>query len=209
MLPSTQRKEPPVTYAQSQLTGIEVLHDADSHLMETPEFLIEHADPELRPRLRPLRLTGGRPGEESFIEQLRKKHRDPEYRARGEADLMQRKNWAALGSFLSEDRTRALDLLGFASQLVFNTFENAQLLHVEQGDDVDLAYGLARAHNRAMLAFCAADRRLLATGYVPLRDFARARDMAEEALRTGCKALLIPSACPRGHSPSHVALDAV
>jgi uncharacterized protein len=198
-----------MTYAQSQLTGIEILHDADSHVMETPEFLIEHADPELRPHLRPLRISGVRPGEQSFIDELREKHRDPAHRTQTEAELMQRKNWSALGSFLKEDRPRALDLLGFASQLVFNTFGNALLLHAEQADDVDVAYGLARAHNRAMVSFCAADRRLLATGYVPLRDFVRARDMAEEALRMGCKALLIASACPRGHSPSHIALDAV
>ena len=198
-----------MTYAHSQLPGIEVLHDADSHVMETPEFLLEHADPELRPRMRPLRIGGVRPDEPSFIDELRRKHGDPEYRARNESELMTRKNWAALGSFLKEDRPRALDLLGFSSQLVFNTFENALILHTEQGDDIDMAYGLARAHNRALVSFCGTDRRLLATGYVPLRDFARARDMAEEALRLGCKALLIPSACPRGHSPSHVALDAV
>ena len=41
---------------------------------------------------------------------------------------MLRKNWSALGSFLKEDRPRALDLLGFASQLVFNTFLNKYLL---------------------------------------------------------------------------------
>ncbi len=33
--------------------------------------------------------------------------------------------------------------------------------------------------------------------------------MAREAIELGCKALLIPSACPRGHSPSHVELDPV
>jgi predicted TIM-barrel fold metal-dependent hydrolase len=31
--------------------------------------------------------------------------------------------------------------------------------------------------------------------------------MAEEALALGAKALLIPSRCPRNHSPSHIALD--
>src|SRR5436190_709647 len=37
----------------------------------------------------------------------------------------------------------------------------------------------------------------------------RASQMAGEALEMGCKALLIASACPKGHSPSHVALDPV
>jgi predicted TIM-barrel fold metal-dependent hydrolase len=105
-----------------------------------------------------------------------------------------------------EDRPGALDHLGFASQLVFNTFLNPYLLAAERKDDLELAYGLARAHNRAMVEFCAADRRLLATGYVPLADFARARAMATEAIEMGCKALLVASACPARHSPSHVGL---
>jgi len=60
-----------------------------------------------------------------------------------------------------------------------------------------------------MLEFCAVDRRLLATCYVPLVDFERARAMAEEALGMGAAALLVASGCPKGHSPSHVKLDPV
>ena len=33
--------------------------------------------------------------------------------------------------------------------------------------------------------------------------------MVEELIRSGAKALLVPSGCPRGHSPSHVGLDPV
>ena len=170
---------------------------------------MEFADPAVRARMQPLFVTAVRPGEADMIEEQRKRHRDPAFRARDEAEIMLRKNWTATGSFLKEDRPRALDLLGFASQLVFNTFANKHLCAAEHGDDVELAYGVARAHNRAMADFCSVDTRLLATGYVPLRDFAKARDAAEEALRLGCKALLFASACPRGHSPSHVGLDPV
>ncbi len=184
-------------------------HDADSHVMETPDWLLAYADPEIRPRMEPLYVSRVRPGEENSIEALRARHADPAYRERDEAELMLRKNWAATGSFIKEDRPRALDLLGFASQLVFNTFGNAALLEIERGDDVELAYGYARAHNRAMLDFCSADRRLLATGYVPLRDFELAVRTAREAIDAGCAALLVASACPVGHAPSHVALDPV
>lgn len=184
-------------------------HDADAHVMETPDFLAAHADPEIRPKLPPVVLAGVRPGERDLIERFRAKHADPAYRAEDEAQILLRKNWAATGSFLAEDRPRALDLLGFESQLVFNTFLNQRLLHAERGDDVDYAYGFARAHNRAMVAFCSVDPRLLATGYVPLRDFDRAASMAREVIELGCKALLVPSGCPRGHSPSHVGLDPV
>ena len=186
-----------------------IYHDADSHVMETPDWLLAYADPDIRPRMQPLYVSRVRPGEENSIEALRGRHADPAYRERDEAELMLRKNWAATGSFIKEDRPRALDLLGFASQLVFNTFGNAALLEIERGDDVELAYGYARAHNRAMLDFCSVDRRLLATGYVPLRDFELAARTAREAIDAGCPALLIASACPVDHAPSHVALDPV
>ncbi len=80
---------------------------------------------------------------------------------------------------------------------------------LDQGDDMDLCYGAASAHNRMMTDFCSVDRRLLATAYVPLEDFERARACASEAIALGAKALMIPSLCPRRHSPSHVALDPV
>jgi hypothetical protein len=174
--------------------------------METPDWLLPYADPMVRERFGRLRLTGVRPGEEAFIEDLRRLRDDPGDRPRAEAEIMLRKNWGAMGSFVKDDRPRALDLLGFASQLVFNTFLNPYLLAAERGDDLGYAYGLARAHNRAMVDFCAVDRRLLAVGYVPLADFARARAMAEEAIAMGCKALLVASACPAHHAPSHIGL---
>ncbi len=40
---------------------------------------------------------------------------------------MARKNFAATGSFVAADRPRALDHLGFESQLLFNTFHNRRL----------------------------------------------------------------------------------
>jgi predicted TIM-barrel fold metal-dependent hydrolase len=92
---------------------------------------------------------------------------------------------------------------------VFNTFHNSRLFAWEHSGDLDLAYGAARAHNRGMVEFCSVDDRLLPTCYVPLADFARARSMAEESIEMGAAALLVASGCPRGHSPSHVELDAV
>jgi predicted TIM-barrel fold metal-dependent hydrolase len=181
-------------------------HDADAHVMETPDWIVPYADPAVRDRLKPLYVSTVKPGEESFIDTWRRRHSDPEERPRFEAEIMLQKNWSALGSFVKEDRPRALDLLGFSSQLVFNTFMNKYFVTLEHGDDLDLAYGAARAHNRAIVDFCSVDRRLLAAGYVPLADFDRARQAAAECIEMGCKALLVPSACPKGHSPSHTGL---
>jgi len=188
---------------------VPVIHDADSHVMETPDWFMDFADPGVREKLKPLFVATVKPGEADLIEEMRRRHADPEFRARDAQEIWTRKNWKATGSFLAEDRGRALDLLGFASQLVFNTFANKTLKKAEDGGDLEYAYGLARAHNRAMVDFCSADRRLLAVGYVPLADFPRAAAMAEEALAMGCAALMVASACPAGHSPSHVGLDPV
>jgi predicted TIM-barrel fold metal-dependent hydrolase len=184
-----------------------VVHDADSHVMEPPDWFTAYADPGLGARLQPAYELNRAEREE--LDRHRELHADPAYRAEDEAQVWLRKNWRATGSMIAEDRSRALDLLGFASQLVFNTFTNKELVRVEHGGDVEYAYGLARAHNRAMVDFCSADHRLLAVGYVPLVDFELAAATAADAIELGCKALMIPSACPPGHSPSHVSLDPV
>lgn len=186
-----------------------VYHDADAHIVETPEWLQPHADPALRPRLAPIFVQSLAPGEEAQIDAWRQRHYDAADREAAEREVMLRKNWAAMGAFIPEHRPHALDLLGFRSQLMFNTFTNTPLQQAEHSGDMTLAYGMARAHNRAMVEFCAVDPRLLPTGYVPLADLAQAPAMAREAIEMGCKALLVASACPPGHSPSHVALDAV
>ena len=198
-----------------------IIHDADAHIMETPTWLRDYADPRLRDRIEPLSLAGGNelqqtgdPDEQlrdlrATFEKITRKHASDEYRATEAADIMGRKNFAATGSFIPADRPRALDLLGFQSQLMFNTFHNRRLHDWEHGRDLDFAYGTARAHNRGMVEFCSVDPRLLPTCYVPLVDFDRAEAMARESIAMGAAALLVASGCPPDHSPSHRSLDPV
>ncbi len=201
-------------------TGL-VVHDADAHIMEPPTWLRDHADPAIRDRLPTLSYPGGNelrqtgdPGEQqadlvTAFDRLAERHHSAEYVDAEQAEIMDRKNFAATGSFLPDDRPRALDLLGFASQLVFNTFHNRRLRDWEHAGDRELMIGATRAHNRGMVEFCSVDPRLLATGYVPLADLDLAGPMATEAIEMGAAALLVASGCPPDHSPSHVELDAV
>lgn len=198
-----------------------VVHDADAHIMEPPTWLRDHADPSVRDRIPPLAYPSGNelrqtgdPEEQlrdlaAAFDRLREKHGSADYRATEAEEIMLRKNFAATGSFVAEDRPRALDLLGFSSQLVFNTFHNRRLHDWEHSGDLELIVGAARAHNRGMVEFCAGDPRLLPSCYVPLADFDTAAAMAEEAIDMGAAALLVASGCPPGHSPSHLGLDPV
>ncbi|MFQ5415763.1 MAG: amidohydrolase family protein [Myxococcota bacterium] len=194
-----------------------LVHDADAHIMETPNWLRDHADPAIRDRIAPpgyvneLRQTGDNESQRGDLDaafaRIVEKHASSEYRADEAGEIMNRKNFSATGAFIPEDRPRTLDLIGVASQLVFNTFYNRRLHDWEHDDDLDFSYGVARAHNRGMIEFCSVDPRLLPTCYVPLADFERTKTMADEALEMGAAALLVPSGCPKGHSPSHIALD--
>lgn len=202
-----------------------VAHDADAHIMEPPNWLRDHADPEIRDRIerpgyanelvqtgdadRYAELGSDQERIDAVFARLAERHRTEEFLANEAVDVMNRKNFAATGSFLAEDRPRVLDFIGVRSQLLFNTFHNSRLYQWEHQPDLDLAYGAARAHNRGMVEFCSVDPRLLATCYVPLVDFERADAMAGEAIEMGAAALLVASGCPMGHSPSHIALDPV
>jgi uncharacterized protein len=206
----TCRKGVPVPYSEGR-----TVHDADAHIMETPMWLRDHAEAKFRERLPILRYTSGNelrqtgsPEEQqrdllTSFERLTVRHGADEYRADEEAEIMQRKNFAATGGFIAEDRPRALDLLGFSSQLVFNTFHNRRLHDLEHGGDIELAYAAARAHNRGMLEFCSVDPRLLASCYIPLVDPDKAAQATKDALAEGAAALLVASGCPPAFSPSH------
>jgi predicted TIM-barrel fold metal-dependent hydrolase len=184
-----------------------VVHDADAHIMETPQMLADHVERRWHDKVAALDPFRAVPGYAGRMAEVERKHADPAWRQEEAAQILLRKNWEATGSYLAADRPRALDYLGVASQLVFNTMLSGFLSDAEHGDDLEFAYALARGHNRAMAEFCAVDRRLLSTLYVPLADLDRTKNFAAEAIGMGAKALLIPSRCPKGHSPSHIALD--
>src|SRR4051794_13957986 len=191
------------------------VHDADSHVFEPPGFYNEWMTADVRDNLRDLltaRTQGGRDAAKKFtayLDEVKARQADPAHRAKDADEVMLRKGFEGQGAFIKDDRPAALDHLGFSTQLVFTTSLLGPLSIAEHRGDPEFAYGLARAHNRGMLEFCSVDRRLLPVAYIPLMDLERAPVITREAIDDGACALMIASACPEDHGPSHIALDAV
>jgi uncharacterized protein len=183
-----------------------LVYDADSHIHEPPGYAEHYADPSVRAELAQRLATFRRP---PGVDEALAKQRDPEFRAKDAEEILLRKNSLAVGAVLREDRSRALDLLGFAAQLVFTTTYLDPLREFDVNAEVELAYAMARAHNRGIVDFCSIDPRLLPVCYVPFADIDRAVQLTGEAIELGAAAIKIASQPPRHHSPSHVGLDRV
>ena len=187
--------------------GERLIHDADSHLMELPDFLTAHADPAARDRMPPLGLlaTGqfnpgdhvGKPGHDAAsIETLLQL---------GDQITRGPKWHDALGSFSGQERGLALDQLGFARQVVFSSFCARLIFEAELG----IRYAVAKAHNRAVASFCEGDRRLIGVAIVPLDDPAQAMAEIDHAASLGLGAIWVAASPPGGRSPGHVAHEPI
>jgi predicted TIM-barrel fold metal-dependent hydrolase len=191
-----------MTYATGR-----VYHDADSHVMEPSDWLEKHIEPSLRDRFPPMRPTAGISFAEMAVAKARQRIGNAQAQAEAAKDIIAGpKGWVAFGAFDPAERSRALDELGFSSQLVFAT---SSLSQFRMSKESDILYGGARAHNRAMGEFCSGDRRLIGVAYVPLDDPARALVELDQALAAGCRAVWLP-ATPAGEvSPGHPDLDPI
>ncbi len=204
-----------MSYVSSRLGAQSVL-DADSHLMEAPDWLYSYADPEVRSFLDPSPYWSVE--SRAFarvVEQMMPgasfQHFSGTSRAErlkgAERQLMAERNYRALGAVDPAERPRALDLLGVEKQIVFSTSCSGEFYCKSVGaqcsSDPKLLYGGARAHNRGMAEFCSVDDRLIATGFVPLEDPAQSVKVLEEALALGCGAIYLPHAIPDERSWSH------
>ena len=185
-----------------------IVHDADAHTMELPNWFDDYADKNIQKAFRE-RFSGNKGLAQTYFENIDENHQTSAYQEKNEEELMIRKNYDALGSFNSKDRSEALDLLGVQSQLVFPTSPNVWLESLEHGDDIDMLYSVAEATNRAQIDFCSDDKRLLPVTYIPLANIDRSIEIAKLAIQSGSSALLIPWACPKNHSTSHIGFEPV
>ncbi len=191
-----------MTYA-----GERICCDADSHIMETFDWLKSYADPDVREALPALALGGAGKAAEKAIARAIEARDDAEKTRELRANIIGgAKGWAAYGAFDKDDRRRALDDLGFRRQLVFSTFASTQFLHAKEAT---LKYGGARAHNRAMGDFCRGDNRLMGVAIVPLDAPELAVAEIANAAKEGCKAVWVSAAPAGDKSPGHPDLDVV
>ncbi|MCC7078334.1 MAG: amidohydrolase family protein [Acidimicrobiia bacterium] len=184
--------------------GARAVLDADSHIMESPDWLISYVAPLYRERFAALDLSSagelGRRAEAMFA-QITSEH-DP---LKLEEDVIGGpKGWAALGAWDPAERSRALDLLGFGAQLVFPTFSTLQYLGSR---DREIVREGALAQNRGLAEFCESDERLLPVAFVPTRDVSDAVEVLDAALAACCAAVWLPTGPPGGTSPAHPAMD--
>ncbi len=195
-----------MTYAQNR-----TYFDADSHLMELPDFLTSNADPKIRDRIPEISFAPGGRLSDSLEKAASTHGHSPETVAElialGDDLISGPKGYDALGAFNSNERSTALDMLGFHQQFVFATFSAGVCFDIRA--DLDVRYGASRAHNRGMAEFCADDDRMLGVAMVPLDDPAQALEEIKYSLELGLGAVWVPHRTAEGRSPGHNDFDPI
>lgn len=187
-------------------------YDADSHIMELPDFLKSYADPALRDEIPEVSYSASLVTDEEVAVIVNQGGRHSPEHVQAQIDLGDKliessKEIQALGAFNSSDRKVAMDMLGFKKQLVFATHSVVLPFHPSSKTEARLRYGGTRAHNRHMSEFCSSDDRLMGVGVVPLDVPELAIQELDWAIDNGLEAIWIPHRAPIGHSPGHVDLE--
>lgn len=193
-----------MTYA-----GDRVLYDADSHIMELPDFLKKYADPELRDLLP--EVSYGRSlvtdEEVAVIVGNGSQHSEDHKQtliALGDRMITEVKEIQALGSFDKHDRVIANDMLGFKKQLVFATHSLHMPFSPNPKIPDNIRYGGARAHNRHMADFCSIDDRLMGVAAIPLENPELAFQEVQWSVDNGLDAMWVPHRLAGERSPTHI-----
>jgi uncharacterized protein len=179
--------------------------DADSHIMELPDFLRDHADPALRDEVPRISASSGGRMKDALERMSARGAHSPERVASllelGDGLISGPKGYEALGAFNPGERSTALDMLGFDRQWVFTTFAAGTCFDPRLPRDVAVA--ATSAHNRAMAEFCADDPRLLGVGATPLDDIDAACTEVDRIIELGLAAVWIPHRTAAGRAPGH------
>ena len=183
-----------------------VFYDADSHIMELDGWLKGYVEPELQDRFGGLQLGKAGALADDALHKAEGRVLDDATLADLETQLLDLKGWHALGAFDPDERSHALDLLGFDRQLVFTTFASSQFAF---SDDPEVRRAGVRALNRGIVDFCARDERLLPVAFVPIGHPERAAAEIEACLADGAAAIHVTHDAPRRVSHTHPDYDGV
>ncbi|MCS5548400.1 MAG: amidohydrolase [SAR86 cluster bacterium] len=176
------------------------IYDADTHMMERPDWIAEFSDSTIKPYLEP--FVGGK---EEILKQIdtaiksfkeRTSNQDISTKANKNFMSMEHKGWNGLGAFDSKERKLANDLLGFDAYILFPTSAFNQVIAAKEQK---ILMGGIQALNRGLATFCKEDKRMFPTAYIPLGlgpDIAK--KFVEEVISMDFSVILIDTVAPRG-----------
>ena len=187
-----------------------VIHDADSHIIESRGWLesyaSKHVSENLDSGIFDLNMSALDPVMEAADKRLAGD--DPELTEALKADIFahpgKRNMWSAYGAVEKKERSEAIEIMGISSQLIFPSIGASRFA---RNKDLEIVYGGCDALNRGMADFCADDPRLQSVGYLSLRDPEQAQTSLKLALELGINAIWIGSDAVEGRAPSHIAYD--
>ena len=180
------------------------IYDADTHMMEHPNWIYDFASEDIKEHLEPIVE-----GDKEVFERIDKAIANFENRqssstameqAKKEFMTWNHKGWEGLGAFNAEERKLANDLLGFKAHIVFPTSAFDQVLAAKEQK---IILGGVEALNKGMATFCSVDKRMHGAAYIP---FAYGEDIAmkflQQAIKDGFSVIMIDTIAPKGAKAS-------
>ena len=190
----------------------EDIYDADTHMMERPDWIYEFADKDIRDRLEPI-VEGDEDTLKRIDDSIKKfneRQSSPEVLNKAKCEFMGwgHKGWDGLGAFDSNERILANDLLGFKGHIVFPTSAFDQVLASKEDQVV---IGGVKALNRGMASFCQDDPRMHGVAYIPFHFGEEvALSFLKDAINKNFSVVAIDTIAPVGSkSSTHPDFDPV
>tara|TARA_B100001769_G_scaffold1274_1_gene937 strand:+ start:207 stop:1373 length:1167 start_codon:yes stop_codon:yes gene_type:complete len=176
------------------------IFDADTHMMEHPDWIHQFADKSIQDKLEPI-AEGDKDVRlriDNAIKGFEERQNSPDVLEKAKEEFMgwKHKGWDGLGAFNAEERKLANDLLGFKAHLVFPTSAFDQVLAAKEPKVI---LGGVEALNKGMAEFCSVDKRMFGAAYIPFSYGEEiALNILKQSIQQGSKVILIDTIAPEG-----------
>ena len=176
------------------------IFDADTHMMEHPDWIHQFADKSIQDKLEPI-AEGDKDVRlriDNAIKGFEERQSSPDVLEKAKEEFMgwKHKGWDGLGAFNAEERKLANDLLGFKAHLVFPTSAFDQVLAAKEPKVI---LGGVEALNKGMAEFCSIDKRMFGAAYIPFSYGEEiALNILKQSIQQGSKVILIDTIAPEG-----------